>query len=149
MAVRIELADRTPLTGSLYADVVTADGAPGRLVDRLNAAVERFVPLAVGDRHVLLRKSGVALVRMNNERDEQPRASSESHAELKLRLTLISGTSVQGSVRARLPRQRSRALDFLNLNSRAFVEVMGGDGHLTLVNSDHIARVIEVLDLGS
>jgi len=147
VSVRIELTDGTPLSGSLYADAKTASGAPGRVADRLNDAAEAFVPLAVEHRHVLLRKSGVALIRLRDDSDERSRPRERDQTELKLRMTMTNGATVQGCVRARLPRQRTRALDFLNLNSQVFVEMIGGDGHLTLINSDHIARVIEVIEI--
>ena len=143
--VRIELTDGSPLTGALYADRTTASGAPGRVVDRLNDVAEPFVPLAVEDRHILLRKSSVLLVRMIDE-PEASLPSGASQTKLRLCLTMASGMTVQGQLRAVLPRQRTRALDFLNLNSDRFLEVRRGDGRLTLVNSRHIARVIEVLN---
>ena len=44
--VQVQMADRTLLSGELYADVKSLDGTPGRVLDRLNDSAETFLPLA-------------------------------------------------------------------------------------------------------
>lgn len=65
--VRIELLNGSTLTGSFYADQQNRSGGPGRVSDRLNDESEPFIPLAVEDRHILVRKTVIAMVRLKND----------------------------------------------------------------------------------
>ena len=44
--VRVALADGVTLDGALFAPAAGPDGAPGRLIDRLNEEQEHFLALA-------------------------------------------------------------------------------------------------------
>ena len=145
--VRIELANGSTLTGSFYADQKNRLGGPGRVSDRLNNESELFIPLAVEDHHILVRKTVIAMVQLENEPWETPQQVS-SATVLRLRVKLTSGSTARGKVVAVLPKELSRALDYLNCHDAAFFPLISGKERITLVNLRHIESVTEFVEPG-
>ena len=143
--VRIELLTGGTLTGSFYADQHNSSGGPGRVSDRLNNREEPFIPLAVEDRHILVRKAVIATVQLENEPWETPQQSSNT-SELRLRVKLTNGSSARGKIVAVLPKERARVLDFLNCYDAEFLALISGENRITLVNSNHIESVTEFVE---
>ena len=140
--VRLELAGGVVFSGSFYADQLNSTGGPGRVSDRLNDDSEPFIPLAVEDNHVLVRKSVIAIVQLEDEPWEAPHQTSKT-TELNLRVKLTNGNSTRGRIVAVLPQGRSRALDYLNDHPGGFFAMASGERRVTLVNVAHIESVTE------
>lgn len=143
---RVRLADSTALEGSLYAPVAGSLGRPGRMVDRLNDAAERYLPLALHDRHVLVHKSRIVAVELSESDGGIGQSSSAYARELRLRVALLDGSTVQGRTYAEMPPSRARVLDFLNATVPRFIPLLRDDG-VVIVNGDYIVAVSE--DLGN
>lgn len=141
--VKVELFGRRSLSGAFYADVVRPDGSSGRVLDRLNRTEEHFIPLAVEGSHILVRKSSIALVRLENEQAEVECGNANVHLEFVVRL--IDGSAARGVASASLPSSRSRALDYLNFNDKAFIALGTAVGRVTIVNVALVETVTEVL----
>lgn len=143
--VRIELSNGATLSGAFYTDQKNSSGGPGRVSDRLNVSDEPFIPLAVEDRHILLRKAEIASIQLENEPWEAPQQNSNTK-ELRLRVKLTNGSATRGKIVAVLPKERSRALDFLNCCDQQFIALIAGESRITLVNTAHIERVTEFVE---
>lgn len=108
---RVQLADRSTLEGGLYADAHPLDRTPARVLDRLADPTEAYIPLASGDRHILLRKAGIVSVQLDQQDMGIPVAPGSRR--IQVRIALRSGTVIESYLRALLP-THARALDYLN-----------------------------------
>jgi len=142
--VRVELLNGNTMSGSFYADRNNRSGGPGRVSDRLNSDSEPFLPLAVEDGHILVRKAVIATVQMDDEPWETPQPAPNT-TELQLRVKLMNGSTTSGTVVAVLPKG-SRALDYLNTNDAGFFALIAADSKIVLVNARHVESVIEFIE---
>ncbi len=136
----VRLAGRGVLEGDLYAEQVHLDGRPGRVLERLNDASERYLPLAVHDSHLLLNKRHIVTVEIETREVERPTESSRASL---VRIDLTEGSSVEGSME--MPRATgagSRTLDNLNALPDGF-HVVWTTSAACLVNAWYIAVVAE------
>jgi hypothetical protein len=140
--VQVQLADGSLLEGELYADVKSADGTPGRVLDRLNDSRETFLPLARDDKHILLRKSGIATVRLETEEEEIRNRGADGTREVRARIDLSDGTSLEGMIPAPLSPQ-ARLLDYLNASREKF-SVLRAGRQVTLINGACVMAVTEL-----
>jgi hypothetical protein len=142
--VQVQLADGSLLSGELYADVKSIDGMPGRVLDRLNESQETFLPLASDDKHILLKKSGIATVRLDAGEEEFRGGAAEGTREVRARISLSDGTHLEGMIPAPLS-PRARLLDYLNASREKF-SVLRNDRQVTLINSACVLAVTELRD---
>lgn len=142
---RIRLADENCIDGEMYASVERADGEPGRLVDRLNNLSEKFVPVAVAGRHILLNKSTITMLEIEGGRYEIEDLDKPGATEVPVVLTFSDRQIVRGSFFTCLPEAHRRALDYLNLGRCRFLALYC-NGRAVLVNVDRIQHATEVID---
>ncbi len=142
---RIRLADENVIDGELYATVERADGEPGRLVDRLNNASEKFIPVAVAGRHILLNKSSITLVEVDSGRYEVEDLDKPGAREIRVSINFSDSRAVSGTFFTCLPESHRRALDYLNLGRCRFLALYC-NGRAVIVNVDRIQHVTEVIE---
>jgi hypothetical protein len=142
--VSVRLNDNSVVSGELYAEVKGSDGAPGRVLDRLNDPLETYLPLAANDRHILLNKSGIATVRLAIEEGGALSRGQTSDRELRVSIILSSGERLDGRIRASLE-NHARLLDYLNSTKQMFFAIED-DNEATLINGGCILSVTEQLD---
>jgi hypothetical protein len=142
--VRVQLADGSVQSGELYADVKSANGTPGRVLDRLNESREFFLPLASDDQHILLKKSGIATVRLEVEEEEVRARPADGTREIRARIRLSDGTQLEGMITAPLS-PRARLLDYLNATRQKFTVLSDGQ-QVTLINSACVLSITELSD---
>lgn len=141
--VEVQLTNGDTFQGGFYYNVQRADGSPGRVIDRLIDPGEKYIPLATENEHVLINKSCIIVVHLREGVAERfPHAAGTR--TLNVRLKLSNGVSVEGAIHALLPAAHSRTLDYLNGSARCFL-ALNGKG-TTLVNSEHVVSVTEVID---
>ncbi len=138
----IRLVDENSIEGELYASVEGTGGSPALLVDRLNHPSEKFVPVAVGGRHILLNKTNITTLEIPGGRYEFDNPNNDVAREIQVRIWLSEQTSVTGSFFTCLPEPHSRALDYLNLRWGRFF-ALSCNGSALLVNMDRIQHVTE------
>lgn len=138
--VRIRLANRREIEGAFYADLTRLDGTRATLADRLGNPIEQYLPLAIKNRHVLVRKSEIVLVDVPPQ--EIPMPNAPDRCSFDLTIDLSTGEAVSGTTFAILPPAQSRALDYLNRIRAGFVPVFGRD-RVVLVSALHIISVTE------
>lgn len=142
--VRVQLADNSIVSGELYADVRGADGAPGRVLDRLNDPLETYLPLAADDKHVLLNKAGITTVQLPVGEGSALGRGMTSDREVRVRMILSNGERLDGRMRAPLE-EHARLLDYLNSTRQMFF-ALEGENKATLINGSFILSVTELLD---
>lgn len=142
---RIRLADENVIDGELYASVERAGGEPGRIVDRLNNASEKFIPVAVAGRHILLNKSSITLVEVESGRYEVEDLDKPEAREIRVSITFSDSRGVSGAFFTCLPEAHRRALDFLNLGRCRFLALYC-NGRAVLVNVDRIQHATELME---
>jgi hypothetical protein len=142
--VEVQLIDRSFLSGELYADVKSPDGTPGRVLDRLNDSQETYLPLAGDDRHILLKKSGIAFVRLELDDEEVSNHDFDGTSEVRARLSLSDGTHLDGMIPAAVS-PKVRLLDCLNASRQNFTALRRGR-QVTLINSAYLLAVTELRD---
>jgi hypothetical protein len=140
--VQIQLANGRTVAGEAYVAVHRGDGEREHLIDRLNDSSERFLPIAVEDRHLLVRKSAVVSVRTADASDTQLGSRSPGLRQIPVTVAMAVGPDVTGDLLAWPGRARDRALDNLNRLSSAFVALQQEDS-ITLVNTQHVIAVLE------
>jgi hypothetical protein len=145
VGARCVLSTGSVLVGHFYVAVTRADGRPETLAQRLNDTTERFLPIALETRHVLLRKSHLVTVEMPiEELGGEVLADTEAgfeRKELRFQLDLWNGTSILGRTFARM-NKHARALDYFNQGAWRFIDVVLDD-RVMLVNGDYVAAVTE------
>jgi hypothetical protein len=141
--VRIQLVDNSVVSGELYADVRGADGAPGRVLDRLNDPLETYLPLASDNKHILLNKPGITTVQLSVSEGSALGRGLTSDREVRVRMILSNGKRLDGRIRAPLE-EHARLLDYLNSTKQMFF-ALEGDNQATLINGSSILSVTELL----
>ncbi len=140
--VRVQQADNSVTLGELYADIKGADGAPGRVLDRLNDPLETYLPLAADNRHILLNKTGITTVQLAVGESGALGRGLTSDREVRVRVVLSNGESLEGTIRAPLE-EHARLLDYLNSTRQMFFSLTGGK-MATLINGRCILSVTEL-----
>ena len=138
---RVRLADSV-YEGALYAPVEEPGGGPGRLSDRLNESQEKYIPLALENRHVLLRKASIVVVELGEEEREIEQQVTRAARELHLRFRLSDGTTLRGRTHAEMPPESARVLDFMNERAPRFITLLR-DGQVLILNERHVTAVSE------
>jgi len=136
---RLLLDDGSTLEGHLYTALVGAEGRPETVQDRLNDLSEEFLPLACGPDRFLLNKAGILLCEVREGQGELERLAGAGGRLVPVRLTLVGGVGVVGTLRVVMPPERSRVLDYLNRAPR-FIAIEG-PGKVTLVQRRFIVTV--------
>ncbi|MFQ5876564.1 MAG: hypothetical protein ACE5JH_02565 [Acidobacteriota bacterium] len=143
--VRVRPVTGGVLDGEFYVSLKTASGRPERVSDRLNDSSEKYLPLALEDRHVLLSKACLVSVEVGRgEEDADPQVFRDLR-RLRLELGLTDGSRLRGSVYAWMEPAHSRALDYLNAPRPRFISLFEDD-RVVLVNGDYVAVVSELFD---
>jgi hypothetical protein len=142
IAVRVALADGATLDGALFAPAAGPDGAPGRLIDRLNEEEEHFLALAGPDESFLLRKSALVAVHLGPDDGALEYHAGEQSTAVEVRIVLEGGVALEGRVAYTMPPEKRRILDFLNA-TQGFVALARADG-MTLFNRDRVVRVSDL-----
>jgi hypothetical protein len=137
--VRITLVNGETLDGVLFAPATGPDGAPGRLVDRLNDAEEHFLPLARSGQAGLLQKGSVVAVHLDPVLGAAELHDGEHAREVRIRVILETNLELEGDVNYTMPPEKGRILDYLNAAPR-FVPLLTGEG-TTLFNRERVVRV--------
>lgn len=122
--VRVLLEDGRTLDGGFYVPAITADGRPGRLLDRLNDDTEHFLELA-GRYETLLNKQRIVTVQLAAGHDQPEGIEDEFACEQRVRVNLMAGDPIEGWIRYLMPAEKTRLLDYLNAAPRFFA-VIGG-----------------------
>lgn len=129
----------TTLSGYLHLQpLAPSHSGPETPADMLNRP-EPFFPLTSDLRTVFLAKSQVVAVAIVAElpADDPDRVSAARTIAMKIELS--DGSEVYGAVTSELPRDRPRALDFLN-HSEGFFGLLGPTG-VRYVNRAHVRLV--------
>jgi hypothetical protein len=142
---RIRLADENLIDGEMYANVERVGGEPGRLVDRLNNMSEKFIPVAVAGRHILLNKATITMLEIDNGRFEIEDLDKPDAREISVLITFSERRSVSGTFFTCLPQTHRRTLDYLNLSRCQFLALYC-NGRAVLVNVDRIQHGSELVD---
>jgi len=141
---RVRLADAAVLKGALYVAMRGSGGKPETVAMRLNDWTEKFLPFALEDRHLLLKKSCIVTIELANTERGSEELAQEGGKEFRLKLGLLDGTSVSGKALGEVPPGRTRALDYLNGAPR-FIDLMI-DETVVLVNGNYVVAVSDVFD---
>lgn len=137
--VTVRLIDGSRHEGRLFAPAAGPDGAPGRLIDRLNDDKEHFVPLARADGGFLLSKSALVAIHLGPEDGRLEWHEGEQAHEAEVAVVLEGGVELEGTVAYSLPPEKRRILDFFN-TTLGYVPILQREG-MTLFNRDHVVRV--------
>jgi hypothetical protein len=140
--VRVALADGASLDGALFAPAAGPDGAPGRLIDRLNEEEEHFLALAGPDESFLLSKSALVAVHLGPEDGQLEVHDGEQSNVVEVRIVLESGVELEGRVAYTMPPEKRRILDYFNA-TQGFVALARVDG-MTLFNRDRVVRILDI-----
>lgn len=140
--VFLQLSDGTTTDGEAYVAVAGESGRPELLLDRLNDARERFLPIAVADRHHLVRKSAIVCALTRDEADVAAARSLAAGRRFHVEVRLAVGSPVEGSLLASGDSNDDRALDHLNALRSNFAALVDGEG-IAIVNLEHVVRVTE------
>ena len=146
VAVRVTLENGRTVEGGLYVPAIGPDGQPGRLLDRLNDATERFLPLA-GRHETLLNKSTIVSVQLASGHERAEGIEHEVAREQQVRMALRQGEVVDGWIRYLMPEEKARLLDYLNA-APAFIPVIG-ERRVTLVQRRFILSIQELSGLSA
>lgn len=138
----LRLTDGTLTDGEAYVAIRGAEGRPGLLVDRLNDTSERFFPIAVADRHLLVRKSSVVVASTRDDVDVSYLRRLAAVRRLHVEVRLVTGPPVTGSLPAGANPGHDRALDHWNGLGLDFVTLLDDVG-LSIVNVRHVVGVTE------
>ncbi len=144
--VRVLLEDGRRLQGGFYVPATGLDGNPGRLLDRLNDASEKFLPLA-GKHETLLNKAWIVAVVLASGHQQAEVIESEIAREQRVRMALAQGKTVEGWLRFLMPEERGRLLDYLN-EAPPFIPVIG-EQRVTLVHRRFIQSVQELTGISA
>lgn len=141
--VRIRFGDGRLVMGTFYVPDVGPDGAPGRLIDRLNSDEESFLPLTCGAGQCIVSKVEMDSIELTAGAEDPP-SEEDAAAEyvLGVRFTLRQGEGIEGRIRFAAPPERRRLLDYLN-SAPAFIRV-NVDGGTTYLAKRAIVTVAEV-----
>ena len=146
VAVRVTLENGRTVEGGLYVPAIGPDGQPGRLLDRLNDEVERFLPLA-GRHETLLNKSAIVSVQLASGHERAEGIESGVAREQQVRMLLRRGEAVDGWIRYLMPEEKARLLDYLNA-APTFIPVIG-ERRVTLVQRRFILSIQELSGLSA
>lgn len=136
---RLVLDDGSSLEGHLFAGWTGADRRPETVQERLNDAGEEFLALACGEDRFLLNKAGIILCEVREGQGELESLAGTGGRRVPVRMTLVGGVGLVGTLRIAMPPERSRVLDYLNSAPR-FVALEGA-GKVTLVQRRFIVTV--------
>lgn len=136
---RLVLDDGSSLEGRLFAGWVGADRRPETVQERLNDAAEEFLAMACGEDRFLLNKAGIILCEVRKGQGELEGLAAAGGRRVPVRMTLVGGVGLVGTLRIVMPPERSRVLDYLNSAPR-FVAIEGPD-KVTLVQRRFIVTV--------
>jgi hypothetical protein len=139
--VQLPAGPEGPAEAFLFLPPTDPRGARG-LLGRLNDA-DGFVPASVGGTIRLLAKASLAMFACLAPLDELSDFEELQARPHDLRVRLRGGAEVSGTVRALLPSDRLRLLDFLNEKERFFA--LATESATVVVNKDWIESV-EPLD---
>lgn len=145
VSVRLQLADGRSVAGDAYVAIDTGDGHVEQLGDRLNNASERFLPIAVGDRHLLVRKAAIVSALTSSPTGAAANPVARPARVIRVEVRLSVGEPATGDLFVANPRANDRALDYLNRINGDFVALMDRDG-MTLVNTHYVVAVMEQPD---
>ncbi len=143
--VRIHTIDSDTITGQFYAALQTVKGTPEGVVDRLNDPREKYVPVAMEGKHVLVKKASIVMVEVDESARDREKQTAHGITEHRLEVRMSEGSKVHGLVKAWMEPARSRALDLLNSSVPTFIEVLS-EKRIVIINGDHIVAVSEVFD---
>ena len=142
VAAIVHLADEEELEGVFYVAAIGPDGAPGRLVDLLNDATERFMPFSSSEETVLIHKSRIVSIELGTGDREHESPESEFGHRLRIEVHLTSKGLVTGWLSYVMPLDSERLRDYLN-TARHFIPLYVGN-ELLLVNPRYIVSVREL-----
>lgn len=137
LAVRIPRGPRAPLQAELFLPPPDPRG-PAGLLGRLNDR-DAFVPVSAEGSILLLSKASLPLLECAGPMPELADLDEVAAERIRLLVRLRDGTEVVGTVRAVLPVDRRRLLDFLNHPDRFFA--MESDTGIVVVNKAWIESV--------
>ena len=139
ISVTVRLIDGSRHEGKLFAPASGPDGAPGRLIDRLNDEKEHFIPLAGAEGGFLISKSALVAIHLGQEDGRLEWHEGEQAHQVDVAVVLEGGVELEGRVAYSLPPEKRRILDFFNM-TLGYVPIQESEG-MTLFNRDHVIRV--------
>lgn len=142
---QLQLADHSELQGDLYADICRSDGSPGRVADRLNDTSEKFMPIAIEKRHILLNKMLIVSVTLSETNGEIRASWPEELPEARVSVQLSTETCLEGKICA-TSRSASRMLDYLNDTKDTFIALKSYGG-MTWINLEYVVGLSEIVDV--
>ncbi|GMQ90501.1 MAG: hypothetical protein BMS9Abin10_0887 [Gammaproteobacteria bacterium] len=146
VSVRVLLEDSRRLQGDFYVPATGLDGNHGRLLDRLNDASEKLLPLA-GKHETLLNKACIVAVELASGHQQAEGVENEIAREQRVRVTLAQGKTVERWLRFFMPEELGRLLDYLN-EAPPFIAVVG-EQRVTLVHRCFIQSVQELTGISA
>ena len=140
---RVRLSDGSTIAGELYAAVPAGEPRQQTIADRLNDREERFLPMACGERHVLLRKAGIVCAEIPWDEVREDGGDGPSLREFRVCVSLADGVTVEGTLQGRTEAIHYRTLDHLNAMGRGFFPLRR-ERDLVLLHTDHVLAVREI-----
>jgi hypothetical protein len=137
--VRVLINDGRTLDGTLFTAETGAAGRPEDLLSHLNDPSEDFVPLLCGGDSFLLNKRGILWVQLTGSAATELAEQAGSGQRVPVRVSLVGGVGVVGTLIVVMPLERSRVVDYLNA-SGPFLPLFG-DGTVTLVQRRFVVTV--------
>ena len=135
--VRLHLAGSPALEARLFLHRHGPRGEES-VLERLNGH-ETFLPMRLPDGFRLVARSSIVWLeaeRGPSQFEEDPDATASPQ---RMRLALRSSEAIEGEIRALLPDNRNRLMDFLNQKERFFV--LSTENDTAFVNKDWVAMV--------
>jgi hypothetical protein len=139
VTARLVLDDGSTVEGRLFTAYVGAEGRLESVEERLNDGSEEFVALACDEDRFLLNKAGIILCEVREGQGELDHLPGMGGRKVPVRVTLVGGMALVGTLRVLMPAERSRVLDYLNAAPR-FITIEG-PGKATLVQRRFIVTV--------
>jgi len=126
--------------GSLFVHLQSTryEHGPQRPLEVLNDG-RHFLVLQRDEPKELRFYNRSAIVRVEY-RDEAPESRDGLVAQ-RCQIHLMDGSLIEGTMMKSLPPDRSRLLDFLNLEEEAFMTIYGDDGIVCLINKAYVVCV--------
>lgn len=145
----VRLVGEERIEGELYVAIHGPGGPPETPLERLNEESETYFPIAVGNRHLLVRKSQILAVGLPAEAPRPDITCPEDGGEeepvkdLWVEIRLVHGPPISRKISVPQERSGRRALDYRNTERPRFF-LLSRENGTTAINDEHVLSVAEI-----